>query len=429
MTRRAHELIEHYGVDAVPKSARTKNWFDVMVIYSGLNISIGALLFGGVLVPGLGWVEALLVTVVGNVIAGTLMVLTGHMGVDHGLPAAVINRQALGHPMGADINSVIILVSLTGWFGVQNEVAGLALSKAVESVSGLSMPVLMIFLLGATNVLVSVMGIESIKWLSRVSVPLLIGVLIWAAVALVEQHDFSQILTYTPGKTLTFMQGIDWIIGGWIVGVHIAADIARHVKGRGHNWVGTLLGVAPLAIFTGLLGAMMSLATGNWNPVEAVAVLGLGLPAMLIITLSTWTTNDVNLYNGGLAMTNVFPKLRRWTNTLILGAIGTALSMMRITEHFTSLLEFLVYLFTPLVSVSLVDYYLLRKQQLDSRLQIPSEDEVLHARGINVMAWVSVGMGTGVAIALPNTLPVSLIAMAVSGGLYFVSMRIKKPYH
>jgi len=419
-------LIEQYGVDAVPKSARTKTWFDVMVIYAGLNISIGALLFGGVLVPGLGWKEALAVTVVGNVIAATIMVLTGHMGVDHGLPASVINRQSLGHPLGANINALIILVGLTGWFGVQNEIAGLALSKAVESVSGFSAPVMMIFLLGATNVLVSVMGIESIKWLSRFSVPLLIGVLIWAAVALVDQYDFKQLLTYAPSKTLNFMQGIDWIIGGWIVGVHVAADVARHVKSRGHNWVGTLLGVAPLAMFTGLLGAMMALATGNWNPVEAIAVLGLGLPAMLIITLSTWTTNDVNLYNGGLAMTNVFPKLSRWTNTIILGAIGTALSMLRITEHFTSLLEMLVYLFTPLVGVSLVDYYLIRKQQLDSKLETPSQGKTIHASGINSMAWIAVVIGTTVAVLLPNTLPVSLIALLLSGAVYYAGMKLRR---
>jgi len=417
-------LIEQFGADAVPTAQRTKTWVDVMVIYSGLNISIGALLFGGVLVPDMGWTDALLAIVIGNVAAAVLMTLTGHMGVDHGLPASVVNRQSLGHPLGSSLNSVITLVCVTGWFGVQNEVAGLALSKALETATGFSAPVLMIFLLGATNVLVSVLGIESIKWLSRLSVPLLVGVLVWAGWKLVQQQDFTQLLAYAPTGEITMLQGIDWMIGGWIVGIHIAADVARHVKSRGHNWAGTLLGLAPLAMFTCVLGAMLSIATGDWNPVEAIAVLGLGVPAMLIITLSTWTTNDLNLYNAGLALTNVFPRLGRWTNTIIVGSVGTILSMLRITENFTSFLDLLVYLFVPLVGVTLADYYVVRNANLESRLDDPMRDHRIHSHGINGLAWTCVAATAAVAISLPNTLPVSLIALVLSGGLYVAGRKV-----
>jgi len=420
---RTASFVEQYGIDAVPKSARTKTWLDVLVIYAGLNISIAALIFGGILVPGLSWTDALGVVVIGNVIAALLMVLTGHMGVDHGTPASVLGRQHFGHPFGSNLNSLAVIICVTGWFAVQNEIAGLALDKAAQSVFGFSSPLLMIFLLGATNVLVSMTGIESIKWLSRLSVPLLTAVLLWAWLALIDQYEFADLIDYEPTGSLTYLQGIDWMIGGWIVGVHIAPDVARHVKGRGHNWVGTLLGVAPLAMFTSLLGALSSLATGNWNPVEGIAALGLGLPAMLVIMFSTWTTNDVNLYNAGLALTNVLPALSRWKNTLILGTAGTVLSMLRITEHFTALLELMVYLFVPLVGVSLVDYYLLRRCRLDQRLSAQGGADTIYAGGINPVAWAVVVLTAALALLIPRNLPASLIALVLSGGLYFAAMR------
>ena len=47
--------------------------------------------------------------------------------------------------------------------------------------------------------------------------------------------------------------------------------------------------------------------SGEWNPVLGVQELRLGIPALLLIIFATWTTNDKNLYSGGLALTNVFP--------------------------------------------------------------------------------------------------------------------------
>jgi len=78
------------------------------------------------------------------------------------------------------------------------------------------------------------------------------------------------------------------------------------------------------------------------------------------------------------------------------------------------------------VGVSLVDYYLIRKQQLDSKLETPSQGKTIHASGINAMAWIAVVIGTTVAVLLPNTLPVSLIALLLSGAVYYAGMKLRK---
>ena len=41
--------IEQHGVDAVPKSERTKSWWDLFVIQAGVNITLSSLLLGGLL--------------------------------------------------------------------------------------------------------------------------------------------------------------------------------------------------------------------------------------------------------------------------------------------------------------------------------------------------------------------------------------------
>ena len=161
--RRQNRLlaVERHGVDAVPKAERTKGWADLFVIYTGLNIAMVTLLVGGLLVPALSWAEVVFVMLVGNTIVGLFMALMGYMGVDHGIPAAVMSRIFLGYPVGTGLCSVALLVSLTGWFAVNAEIGGMAVDKVTSALFGFSSPRIMILILGVANVIVSIIGIES----------------------------------------------------------------------------------------------------------------------------------------------------------------------------------------------------------------------------------------------------------------------------
>jgi NCS1 family nucleobase:cation symporter-1 len=421
--------VEHHGVDAVPKAERTKGWADLFFMYTGLNIAMASLLVGGLMVPALSWAEVVFVLIVSSTIVGLLMVLMGHMGVDHGIPAAVMSRSFLGYPVGTGLCSVAVLVALTGWFAVNAEMGGMAIDKVMSKTFGFSSPRLLILILGVGNVIVSIIGIESIKWLSRLSVPLLLVIMAWLAATILWEYPLVGLVTYEATGALSVTTAIDLNIGGLIVGIFIAADISRHVRSRRDNWIGVMLGIVPSSVFLVGLGALTSLATGDWNPVNGIEALGLGAPALFVILFSTWTTNDFNLYSGGLALTNIVPALSRWQNTLILGAAGTILAMMRITEHFATFLLLLANIFAPLIGVALTDYFAIRRSQLDLDVVYEGGSRALYSRGVNLVAWTVVIIGTAVAILTPEHLVASIVSMCVSAGLYWVLMRMIHPEH
>jgi putative hydroxymethylpyrimidine transporter CytX len=421
--------VEHHGVDPVPKTARTKGWADLFVMYTGLNIAMVTLLFGGLIVPALSWAEAVVVLIVGHAIVGLLMTLMGHMGGDHGIPAAVMSRFFLGYPVGTGLSSVALFLALTGWFAVNAEIAGMAVDKVTSTMFGFSSPRLMILILGVGNVIVSVIGIESIKWLSRLSVPLLLVIMAWLAATILSEYSLVGLVTYEATGALSVATAINLVIGGLVVGIFIAADLSRHVRSRRDNWIGCMLGVVPSSVFLAGLGALTSLATGDWNPVNGIEALGLGAPALFVIVFSTWTTNDLNLYSGGLALTNIVPALSRWQNTLILGAAGTILAMMRITDHFAMFLGLLANIFGPLIGVALADYFVIRRRQLDLSVIYAGGSRALYARGVNLVAWIVVIIGIVVAVLTPEHLVASLVSMFVSVGLYWVLMRMIYPAH
>ena len=406
--------VEQHGIDPVPKSERTKNWADLFVIYTGLNIAMATLLVGGLLVPALTWYEILFVVLVGNSICGVLLVLMGHIGVDHGVPAAVASRSFLGHPGGTMLSSVALVISLTGWFAVNAELGGMAVDQAVSPLIGFSSPSLMILLLGAGNVVVALVGIESIKWLSRLSVPLLLAVMVWLTAKILMEYSLIELVSYEATGEIAVTTAIDWTVGGLIVGVFIASDISRHVRSRRDNWIGVMLGVVPSAAFLMVLGALASRATGNWNPVEGVQSMGMGAPALFVIVFSTWTTNDINLYSGGLALTNIFPSLSRLQNTLILGVVGVGLAMSRITEQFTGFMDLLVYLFAPLVGVALADYFVVGKGLLRPPNAQVSDIGQADPWNINWPAWLAIVIGVVVGAFTPDSMLSSAAAIGSS---------------
>jgi purine-cytosine permease-like protein len=338
-----------------------------------------------------------------------------------------MSRIFLGYPVGTGLCSVALLVSLTGWFAVNAEIGGMAVDKVTSALFGFSSPRIMILILGVANVIVSIIGIESIKWLSRLSVPLLLVIMVWLAATILSEYPLVDLVTYEATGEISVTTAIDWTIGGLIVGIFIASDISRHVRSRRDNWIGIMAGVVPSSAFLMGLGALTSLATGDWNPVNGIEALGLGAPALFVIIFSTWTTNDLNLYSGGLALTNIVPALSRWQNTLILGAAGTILAMMRITEHFTTFLELLLNIFAPLIGVALTDYFAIRRGQLDLDVVHEGGSRALYSRGVNLVAWTVVIIGTVVAVLTPEHLVASIVSMCVSAGLYWVLMRMIHP--
>ncbi|MGA7402260.1 MAG: cytosine permease, partial [Candidatus Sulfotelmatobacter sp.] len=143
--------VEQHGVDAVPKRERTKGWWDLFVIQAGVNITLSSLLLGGLLVPGLSWAQACWALVVGNILLGVLLALMGYFGVDYGVSTTVASRFSMGHPRGSWIASIIVLLSMVGWFGVTAELAGQATHDALQGVPGFSSTAIVIALIGVLN--------------------------------------------------------------------------------------------------------------------------------------------------------------------------------------------------------------------------------------------------------------------------------------
>ncbi|HSK11913.1 MAG TPA: NCS1 family nucleobase:cation symporter-1 [Phnomibacter sp.] len=166
----------------VPADQRTWNTWHMAAIWIGMAVCIPTYLLASYMIrSGLGWVEALMIIGISNLIITIPMVLNGRAGVKYGIPFPVIGRAAFG-TRGVHIASVVRGIVACGWFGIQTWIGGLAIFAIFNVVSGnqpepgLSAGQFISFgIFWFINIYFVWKGTERIKWLEQFSAPILIG--------------------------------------------------------------------------------------------------------------------------------------------------------------------------------------------------------------------------------------------------------------
>src|SRR5690606_26063184 len=102
------------ALSPVPASGRRFHFLDSFALWLSLGVGLLVLQAGALLVPGMGYGQALIVIVLGSAIGVILLALTGVIGSDTGLPTMAAVRPTLG-TQGARLPAVLNIVQLVGW--------------------------------------------------------------------------------------------------------------------------------------------------------------------------------------------------------------------------------------------------------------------------------------------------------------------------
>ncbi|MDF9407884.1 cytosine permease [Pelotomaculum isophthalicicum JI] len=399
--------IEQFGLDPVSKPERTATWVDLFIIWSDISLCLPSFIIGAMLIPALSWSEAVSVNFWGNLVVGVLIVLGGYYGTKTGCPAVMYGRLVFGYPLGQWFPTAFLLVSTLGWYAVMTAMTGEALDMIIKETTGFSSPLFMIILVGVLNASTAVMGYQRIRLLAWLSAPLLSLLCIWMTIKVLSLTALPSAFQYQPTGAVSYAQGMDLVIGGFISGAFVASDFSRYARSNRDSWFGTFPGAFLISFLLGLLGMLSVVATGDWNPVTVVDSFGMGIPALLFILLANWTTNHTVLYSSGLALTNALPRLGRWKNTALCGVTGIALAVAGLTGLIQSWLMLLSCIFPPLIGVVLTDFLLVRKTA------VPSQ-------AVNIPAILAVSAGTGLAAITPPQYMASGVGLFSSSSMYIL---------
>ncbi|MBN1291398.1 MAG: cytosine permease [Candidatus Latescibacteria bacterium] len=430
------ELVEKRSIDRIPDEERTTGFWPLFLLWSGFTIAIGRLWQGGV-ITGSGFWNA----VAAYVIAQMFMVYIGIgaiMGASEGLPGTMIMRSAFG-VRGRIIPSVPIVIATIGWFGLQLGMTASALDIIIKTLyGGWGMPmrvqyVLWAFLMG----IVSIYGYRVVMWFQKFVSPLLIFLIPWMLYKMFVRYDLLAEFSRPRETTMSIYEAITIITGGGLAMLIAAADSSRYAKSRAIAFTGYMTANWSVGIIMAIVGMMGAVLVGVWDPAGIVDRLGLGLIGLLIVVLAAWSTNCMNPYWGGIALSTLttgnklFPRgIPRATSTAIIVGIGTLTAVFGIysIKGLMTFVSILAGTLGPANGILLADYFFLRGKgtnKLDAPELVKFKGKYWYFYGWNPVAvtvWI-IGVCYTMAVKSIYILIPPISSFVIAGILYYILMK------
>ncbi|MFD1363321.1 cytosine permease [Lentibacillus salinarum] len=348
-----------FAREPVPEELR-KGWLSIASVWIAVGIDLSAMLLGAQLGAGMPFGKAILAVVIGSVFLGLLGAFCAYIGYTTGLSTAMISTFVFGK-QGAKFISFCLGVSLLGWFGVQAGFFAENAHAAIQSLLGIDVPVKVLALIGGLLMMTTaIYGYRAIEKLSKFSVPFLI-LLIVAALSVALNEKGTDDVLQTTGNTFSFGAATSLVIGVFVVGTIISPDIARWAKTKKDAVLSAFFGFLIGNSFMLVMAIVLSKAMNTSDLTVIFIALGMGIPAIIVLTLAQWTTNTNNLYSSSLGLAVLLPKIPKKILTILAGLFATLFAVLGIFDHFVVFLNFITVFIAPVGGIYAAEYYLVNK--------------------------------------------------------------------
>jgi cytosine permease len=387
---------DNYSLGPVPRAAR-KGVIPLTFVMLGLTFFSASMLAGGKLGAGLSFNDFFLAVFLGNLLLGIYTASLGYIGAKTGLSTHLLARFSFGNK-GSWLPSLLLSGTQVGWFGVGvamfaipvNKVTGIDIYLLI-AVAGAAMTVTMFFGISALTVL-SVLAVPSMAILGCYSV--------WKAVSGVGGIEALQEIV--PAHPIDFSSALLIVVGSFISAGTLTADFIRF----GRSAKGAVF-IAMIAFFVGnslmfIFGAGGAAALGVADISDVMLAQGLIIPAIVILGLNIWTTNNNALYASGLGFSNI-TGLSSKKLSIFNGVVGT-IAALWLYNNFVDWLIFLSVAIPPVGGVLIADYTIHRKRYMNF-----AEAKFV---SVNWIAIISVAAGIAAGYLLPGVMPVNAVLCA-----------------
>lgn len=396
---------------SVPNQFRSNFW-KVLSVMLGFTFFSASMWSGGELGLGLTFVEFMLIVLAGNLTLGIYTGALAYIAAKTGLSTHLLAKYAFGDK-GSYLPSFLLGFTQVGWFGVGVAMFAVPVSKMVD----VNIYVL-IFSFGILMTISALYGIKALVVLGFVAVP---AISILGSFSVFQAVDtiggFQALLDYQPTEVMTTAVALTICIGSFISGGTLTPDFARFAKTTRSAVTATVI-----AFFLGntlmfLFGAVGAMTYAVSDVSEVMFLQGLIVPAILVLGLNIWTTNDNALYASGLGFANI-TKISKKKIVVVNGIVGTVLAMW-LYNNFVGFLTLLGAAIPSIGAIILADYFIVKRRKY-------SKFEEMKFKNVNWIAIVAWASGVALAQFAPGIPPINAIIGTVIVYVVYMEIYAKK---
>jgi cytosine permease len=251
-------------------------------------------------------------------------------------------------------------------------------------------------------------GIKALMILSAIAVPA-IAILGSYSVSMAVDSigGFEQLQLIKPETPMDFSVALAMVVGSFVSAGTLTADFVRFGKKPASAVLVTMV-----AFFIGnslmfIFGAAGAAATGHADISDVMIAQGLLLPAIIVLGLNIWTTNENALYASGLGFSNITGRSST-AMSIVNGIVGTIFALW-LYNNFVGWLTFLSTAIPPIGGVIIADFLLNRKRYQNF--------EKAEFQTVNWAGIIAVAIGVAAGKFIPGVVPLNAV---LGGALSYV---------
>ena len=437
-TQIQHDTGVDESLNPKTEEGRTVSPVDYIFMWVGDGVNLGNMTLGAsMIVAGIATLnifQTFAAAIMAIGIISTVFALNDRLGYRTGIPYVVQLRMSFGLK-GSVISSLMRGIPAIVWYGFQSWIGGTALNEIAKIITGGAFDNVAIcfVVLQLVQIGLSLYGFHAIKWVETLaSIVIVLALLYVFGVLLTSYSDvIAETWVHAEGSWgLPFFALIMMFMGNYAAIFLSAADYSRELKSGISDKKRGFLYFLPILIAYGLtltIGGMLASATGINNPVKAFAVVVdnsyITLFVSAFIVLGAVAVNMVANIIPPTYVITLLTKMKYKPAVTITGLLAfCSFPWVLVQDSSAKGLGIFILIYSaflgPIVSILLVEYYILRKQKVNVA-DLYKEDGPF--AGYNPAAVLALLIGAGAACVKVEL--AWIIGVVVAGIAYLLLMK------
>ncbi len=327
-------------------------WFGVAVSVSEIEAGIE---IGAEAAPGSLWLPLVL----GHVIGGIFLFFVGLIGARIRLNAMETTASVYGS-YGSKFFASLNLFQLVAWIAVLN-------AQGATVLAGLHLPISFPLTCVVLAVLIALWVFVGLRRFAKVTTVVMAVLTVLLVAPTVKLFGTSSIFAEIPsasgvnsaaGHALGFWSIFEISMALPLSWLPVISDYTKDVEKPVRATAVSAIAYTVASFWMYFIGLEIASAGVGNDIAQAILLAGLGIPGIIIVVLSTVTTNFLAANSAGESAKAIVHKLNPKITGVVVSAISAVLAISGIMDHYISFLYLIASVFAPMAAVLLVSFFL-----------------------------------------------------------------------
>ncbi|MBO6124226.1 MAG: cytosine permease [Methanobrevibacter sp.] len=382
--------------------------FTNAIIWFGVAISVSEII-AGIQIGSAAPINSIWIPLIlGHIVGGILLFLVGLIGARLRVNAMETIKSTFGN-YGSKFFAALNVMQLIAWVAVLNAQG----TQALMGLNlGISFPIISIVLAALVAIWVYI-GLQRSSKVTTIVMFVLTLLLVVLTVNL-----FGMGLNYSfpiaNSNMLNFWNIFEISIAMPVSWLPVISDYTKDVNEPRKATAVSAIAYTIASLWMYFIGIEI-VGMGTTDVSQAILLAGLGVQGVLILVLSTVTTNFLATNSAGESAKAIFNKLNPKHAGVVVSVLSAILAISGIMDHYINFLYLITSVFAPMAAVLVVSFYL-------------GEDDNDNRRWLwNIFSWLAGFIVYQVTASFDSIfLGPTLLAVIVSAALAYIWIMLKK---